>query len=168
MIKCSPKGLCGPNEYCVQNDQEIRCQCLPGYASIKEGSQASGCQNIFSPESCNSTDGNIKYNIETVANISWEDSEYSNLKSQSKDECEQACLKDCSCEAAMFKDGKCTKQKLPMRYGHQQKGNSNIILIKVVNLTSAFALKGGAANKGSKKEHQTDILIECYEWVPVN
>ncbi|KAJ0097001.1 hypothetical protein Patl1_27798 [Pistacia atlantica] len=146
-------------QYCVQNDQEIRCQCLPGYASIKEGSQASGCQNIFSPESCNSTDGNIKYNIETVANISWEDSEYSNLKSQSKDECEQACLKDCSCEAAMFKDGKCTKQKLPMRYGRQQKGNSNIILIKVVNLTSAFALKEGAANKGSKKEHQTDILI---------
>lgn len=88
-----------------------------------------------------------------------EDSEYSNLKSQSKDECEQACLKDCSCEAAMFKDGKCTKQKLPMRYGRQQKGNSNIILINVVNLTSAFAPKGGAANKGSKKEHQTDILI---------
>ncbi|KAJ0096530.1 hypothetical protein Patl1_27814 [Pistacia atlantica] len=172
--KCSPKGLCGPNEYCVQNDQEIRCQCLPGYASIKEGSQASGCQNIFSPESCNSTDGNIKYNIETVANISWEDSEYSNLKSQSKDECEQACLKDCSCEAAMFKDGKfvgvlvyrnqvckynsiCTNGKIPLE---EDVGPKSFTYSELLEATNNFNEEAGQLGEVVRDEDVDKLQLE--------
>ncbi|KAJ0017950.1 hypothetical protein Pint_12070 [Pistacia integerrima] len=38
--KCSPKGRCGLNRYCVKNDGDIYCQCLPGFAVSGER----GCQ----------------------------------------------------------------------------------------------------------------------------
>ncbi|XP_031279774.1 G-type lectin S-receptor-like serine/threonine-protein kinase LECRK3 [Pistacia vera] len=99
--KCSPKGLCGLNRYCVKNDRDIYCQCLPGYLISGEG----GCQKNFSTENCESKDGNIKYTIDRVANTKWEDASYSILSLPTEEECEKACLEDCSCEATMFKDG---------------------------------------------------------------
>ncbi|KAJ0040002.1 hypothetical protein Pint_27185 [Pistacia integerrima] len=149
--KCSPKGLCGVNRYCVQNDQEIGfgCQCLPGFAISGEGSRISGsCQKNFSTESCESKDGNIMYTIERVTNTIWEDSSYSIVSLPNNEECEKACLEDCICEAAMFKDGKCKKQKLPLRFGRKLNDESNIALIKV-----------GVEDKRSKKERREDLVI---------
>ncbi|XP_031247778.1 G-type lectin S-receptor-like serine/threonine-protein kinase RLK1 [Pistacia vera] len=146
--KCSPKGRCGLNRYCVKNDGDIYCQCLPGFAVSGER----GCQQNFSTENCESKNGNIKYTIERVANTTWEDTSYSILSLPTNEECEKACLEDCICEAAMFGDGKCRKQKLPLRFGIKLESESNLALIKVGVSNFAGAPREGDEPKGGKKE----------------
>jgi hypothetical protein len=49
---CAPKCLCGLNGYCVLNDRDVDCKCLPGFAPVKEGDWGSGCERNFTAESC--------------------------------------------------------------------------------------------------------------------
>ncbi|KAI9173540.1 hypothetical protein LWI28_002906 [Acer negundo] len=125
---CDPKGLCGLNSYCISNDLAPGCRCLPGFASVNQNNRTSGCERNFTAESCKSKDK--KYTLEELENTSWEDVSYSVLSQTSKEDCSQACLVDCNCEAALFKDGVCRKQRLPLRYGRRA-GDSYIALIKV-------------------------------------
>ncbi|KAE7998285.1 hypothetical protein FH972_002844 [Carpinus fangiana] len=90
-----------------------------------------GCERNFIAESCKNKNGDITYDMQEVANTVWEDVSYSVLTMPYKDSCAQACLADCNCEAVLFKDGKCKKQRLPLRYGRRQLSDSNIALIKV-------------------------------------
>jgi hypothetical protein len=50
--ECAPKCLCGLNGYCVLNDRDVDCKCLPGFAPVKEGDWGSGCERNFTAESC--------------------------------------------------------------------------------------------------------------------
>ncbi|XP_059431452.1 G-type lectin S-receptor-like serine/threonine-protein kinase LECRK3 [Corylus avellana] len=128
---CDPKGLCGLNSFCVSYDQEAECLCFPGFEMVNEGNRTAGCGRSFSAEGCNNKNEDIKYSFEEVANITWEDVSYSVLSVPSKESCEQACLEDCNCEAALFKDRTCSKQRLPLRYGRRTQTDSNIAFIKV-------------------------------------
>ncbi|KAI7997533.1 putative receptor protein kinase ZmPK1 [Camellia lanceoleosa] len=81
--KCDPKGLCGLNGFCISNDTEADCRCLPGFASVNPSSWASGCMRNFTVESCNFTngDGNTKYyKMSPLENTIWDDDSYSVLQ----------------------------------------------------------------------------------------
>ncbi|XP_058006387.1 G-type lectin S-receptor-like serine/threonine-protein kinase LECRK1 isoform X1 [Hevea brasiliensis] len=127
--KCQPKGLCGLNSYCDLNDLEPKCICLPGFASVNPGDRTAGCERNFTAESCKEDHKSIR--IQEVLSTAWEDVSYSDLSLSIKGECEQACLQDCNCDAAFYKDGLCKKQKLPLRYGRRNPDESNSALIKV-------------------------------------
>ncbi|TYG72612.1 hypothetical protein ES288_D04G035600v1 [Gossypium darwinii] len=158
--KCAPKGLCGLNGYCVDVDREANCICLPGFAPVIEGNFTAGCERNFSSDSCKNDDGKIQYTIQAAENTVWEDTRYSEVTSTTREECETACYEDCNCEAAMFNDGKCTKQRLPLRYGRRDLSNSNIALIKVGIYSSINEQRKHAdePKDGNGKVH-TDILI---------
>jgi hypothetical protein len=98
-----------------------------------------------------------------VANTVWEDASYSALTMPYKDSCAQACLADCNCEAVLFKDGKCKKQRLPLRYGRRQLTDSSIALIKVSMSTPTTPNRN--MSKDNKKELRVDILIICASFV---
>ncbi|GMN72016.1 hypothetical protein TIFTF001_055603, partial [Ficus carica] len=101
--KCSPRGLCGFNMYCVLNDQE----------AVYESSS-------------------LAYDIKEVPNTSWVVAyPYSIQQVQGKEGCMQACSDDCNCEAAFYKDGECRKQRLPLQYGRRSQDDMDITLIKV-------------------------------------
>ncbi|PRQ56325.1 putative S-locus glycoprotein [Rosa chinensis] len=38
--RCSPKGVCGINSYCVTMGAAIDCRCLPRFKSVNPGNQA--------------------------------------------------------------------------------------------------------------------------------
>ena len=91
--KFDPKGLCGLNGFCIMNDQDPNCTCLPGFASVKQGNWSSGCERNFTAESCKSKDRSIKYTMEAVPNTEWEDNfAVSILSLSTKEECASACL----------------------------------------------------------------------------
>ncbi|KAL4599554.1 hypothetical protein ACB092_11G134900 [Castanea dentata] len=155
--KCDPKGLCGLNGFCTMNDQDANCLCLPDFASVIEGNWSSGCERNFTAESCKSKDGSMKYIMKAVPNTVWEDNSFSSLTILTKDDCEAACLKDCNCEAATYRDGVCRKQKLPLRFGRRVLSDvNNIAFIKVAISTSTI-------NKieplGREKYSRKDIMI---------
>ena len=125
--KCDPKGLCGLNGFCTNADQEANCLCLPGFAPVSQGN--------FTAESCKSRNESLKYTMEAASNTVWEGSAFSILQLLQKEDREAACLEDCNCEAAMYKDGSCRKQRLPLRFGRRQLSDSNIAFIKVPTYT---------------------------------
>lgn len=130
--KCDPKGSCGLNGYCVVKDQEAECICLPGFKFVTQGNWTSGCERDFVAESCKDKNGSSAYTMEELSNIVWEDVSYSVLSSTTKDNCKQACLEDCNCEAALFTDGQnCSKQRFPLIFGRRKSESSNLAVVKV-------------------------------------
>lgn len=70
-------------------------------------------------------------------------------------DCKDNCLKDYECDAALFKDQQCRKQKLPLRHGKVQQGNSDITIIKVRFGSPDIT----QVSKGSKKQLGMGILL---------
>ncbi|KAL2504622.1 receptor-like protein kinase 1 [Abeliophyllum distichum] len=157
--KCAPKGLCGLNGFCIQMDEVAECECLPGFDHVNPGNWSSGCERNFSMEGCKAKDQNVSYEIRSSDNTVWEDANYAILTGTTNEDCRKACLEDCNCDAALFKDGNCRKQRLPLRYGRRLQSNSNIALIKVS--TTEPSTQGDLGNSGMeiKKELRLDILI---------
>jgi hypothetical protein len=148
---CNPKGLCGLNGFCVLNDQKAECVCLPGFEMVQQGNWTAGCERNFTVESCKNKNGDITYNMEEVANTVWEDVSYSVVYVPSKGSCAQACLDDCNCEAVLFKDGTCRKQRLPLRYGRRQLSDSDIALVKVSTSTPTHYSKWKYAERKQER-----------------
>uniref|UniRef100_A0A7N2LUY5 Receptor-like serine/threonine-protein kinase n=1 Tax=Quercus lobata TaxID=97700 RepID=A0A7N2LUY5_QUELO len=130
--KCDPKGLCGLNGFCTTVDREANCKCLPGFVRVHQGNWNSGCERNFNAESCQIKNGIMKYIMSEASNTVWEDSAFSIMQQiLTKEDCEASCLEDCNCEAALYKDGTCRKQRLPLRFGRRVLADSNVALIKV-------------------------------------
>ncbi|KAK1371538.1 Receptor-like serine/threonine-protein kinase [Heracleum sosnowskyi] len=129
--KCDPKGICGLNGYCTNNDNKAKCECLPGFDYVSPVDRTAGCEkNNNTGDSCKNKERQIQYRMIPLKNTWWEDDPYSVLSMNMKEDCEAACLEDCNCEAAFFKDGECRKQRLPLRYGRRLLSESNIAYIK--------------------------------------
>ncbi|GMY32532.1 G-type lectin S-receptor-like serine/threonine-protein kinase LECRK1 [Fagus crenata] len=153
--KCVPKGLCGFNAYCVEVKDGFRCNCLPGFVHVDNNKASAGCTRNFTVEICK--EKYQTYPMEAVANITWENQTDSvTLLTSTQTDCQNACSQDCNCEAALFQDGACSKQRLPLRFGQRIEGNSNVTLIKVLTSTPAT---NQTIPKERKKEFRVDILI---------
>ncbi|KAM3290288.1 hypothetical protein P3S67_018577 [Capsicum chacoense] len=50
--RCTPKGLCGLNGFCVNLDDQVQCSCLPGFDSVMPGNWSAGCERNFTAETC--------------------------------------------------------------------------------------------------------------------
>ncbi|KAM4105986.1 hypothetical protein ACJW30_04G029300 [Castanea mollissima] len=133
--KCDPKGLCGVNAFCVIYDEEYNCTCLPGFAFVDESKRTLGCERNLTVDNCKEGTYDMEEEINT--------------------DCKIACLQDCNCEAALFKDGACRKQRLPMRFGRRQ-SDSSVALIKV---STSAPSTNRTMTKERKKELRVDILI---------
>ncbi|XP_039155210.1 G-type lectin S-receptor-like serine/threonine-protein kinase LECRK3 [Eucalyptus grandis] len=128
--KCSPGGVCGFNMFCMMIDQNAECECLPGFVPVNKGDRY-GCKRKFTAQTCEETNPLPGYNIEPVNNTVWENTTYDSLTSLTEKECQEACLRDCNCEAVIYEDGNCGKQRLPLRYGRRDPDESNTLYIKV-------------------------------------
>ena len=72
----------------------------------------------------------VIYAMRELENTWWENIPYSTMP-LSKEDCEKACLEHCNCETALFGDGDCRKQRLPVSYARRLLSNSTIAFIKV-------------------------------------
>ncbi|CAI9777578.1 unnamed protein product [Fraxinus pennsylvanica] len=120
-------------------DGVTRCECLPEFSLVIPGNWSSGCERNFFMGGCKDMDQNVSYKIKSLDNTVWEDTYYALSKNTTtKEDSENACLEDCNCDAALFIDGICRKQKLPLRYGRRLQGDdSNVTLVKV-SIRSSF------------------------------
>ncbi|GAY45166.1 hypothetical protein CUMW_087470 [Citrus unshiu] len=152
--RCDPIGFCGFNSFCVLNDQIPDCPCLPGFVQISQGNFTSGCERNYTAEIC----GNKA--IRELKNTKWEDVSYYVLSETTEEKCKQACLEDCNCEAALFKEEECKMQRLPLRFGRRNLRDSSIAFVKVDDATSSSP-QAPFSVEGNKKELWKDIVIIC-------
>ncbi|KAL8133057.1 G-type lectin S-receptor-like serine/threonine-protein kinase LECRK3 [Apium graveolens] len=155
--KCDAKGLCGLNSFCTINDDEAKCVCLPGFDFITPGNFKAGCERIYTAVSCKNKDKSMEYRMSSLENIEWQNDPYFQFRTTVKDDCEAACLKDCNCVAAFYIDLKCSKQRLPLRYGRKIFTDfNNIVFIKLASTTPA---KEVPIDSSTKKNPPLNILI---------
>ncbi|KAM7529108.1 hypothetical protein LguiB_032518 [Lonicera macranthoides] len=158
--KCVARGLCGHNGYCDLDNREAKCLCIPGFEFVDLGRWNAGCVRNSTFRSCKNNDESIKYNMWELANTLWEDTSYLTLTDKNKEDCKSACLKDCNCEVALFKDGQCTMQRLPLRFGRRLPQESNMALVKIES-TPNTERDPHHLPKEDKKEPELPILITC-------
>ncbi|XP_059640246.1 G-type lectin S-receptor-like serine/threonine-protein kinase LECRK3 [Cornus florida] len=158
--ECQPKGLCGINGYCVLMDKEADCKCLPGFDFVDPGKWSSGCERNFTAVSCKEKEANVEYVMWPLRNTWWENNQYSmSLLVPTEEDCEEACLEDCNCEGALYNDGECRKQSLPLRYGRTLSTESTVAFIKVGTSKPVMNVVPIDKHKKTKKELRMDILI---------
>ncbi|GMY32518.1 G-type lectin S-receptor-like serine/threonine-protein kinase LECRK4 [Fagus crenata] len=136
--KCAPLGLCGLNAYCVEVKDGFGCNCLPGFTFADNNKTSAGCTRNFTGEICE--EKLQTYHMEAVPDITWENQTDSvPLLTSSQTDCQNACSRDCNCEAALFfQDGACSKQRHPLGFARRPtQSYSNVALIKVLTSTSA-------------------------------
>ncbi|XP_043810243.1 G-type lectin S-receptor-like serine/threonine-protein kinase LECRK3 [Manihot esculenta] len=155
--KCDPTGLCGSNAYCTLVDQVAVCACPPGFEFIDQSQKNLGCRPNSSADDCTNT-RESGFAFEELEGISWESKPYSTLPSATKEACRDECLKDCYCEAAVYRNQQCRKHILPLRFGKAQGNPSMTTFIKAK--VADLGMKTGGSNR--KNELRTrGILIAC-------
>ncbi|XP_052205892.1 G-type lectin S-receptor-like serine/threonine-protein kinase LECRK3 [Diospyros lotus] len=159
--KCVPKGVCSLNGFCVLNDDKATCRCLPGFDFVDPRNSTYGCVRNFIAQSCKDEHRSTENDMKVVENVKWggEDVSYLELSSVTKEECKEACLKDCNCEATVFDNGKCSKQRLPFKYGRRSLENSNTATYVKVSTSDRPVILNKDPEKEIKKETRMDILI---------
>lgn len=130
-------GACGYNSYCILgDDQRPICDCVPGYSFIDTNDIRKGCRPNFTfcEETSQETD---LYQFILMNNADWPDSSYESFKEVTEDWCRLACLNDCFCAVATFRDGECRKKKTPLANGRVDPEIGGKALLKVRNNSTA-------------------------------
>ncbi|CAK9185002.1 unnamed protein product [Ilex paraguariensis] len=127
-------GVCGFNSYCNQTSGTPSCHCPPGYSPIDPNNQFGGCKPNFA-QGCGVDDQSVDpeelYYFQKLQGLNWPFGDYDRLEPYNQTDCEQSCLRDCLCAAAIF-DGlnsRCWKKKMPLSNGRVERGS--LVLIKV-------------------------------------
>ncbi|GMI90364.1 hypothetical protein like AT5G24080 [Hibiscus trionum] len=125
-------GACGYNSYCMLSDDEQRpiCQCIPGYSFIDTNDIRKGCRPDFGFCDEASQKTNL-FEFATMERADWFDSSYEDFEGVTEDWCRQACLSDCFCAVATFKEGECKKKRIPLSNGIVDPDVDGKALVKV-------------------------------------
>ncbi|KAF8036603.1 hypothetical protein BT93_C2357 [Corymbia citriodora subsp. variegata] len=148
-------GACGFNSYCTLGDDKIqrpRCHCPPGYTLVDSTNEMNGCRPEFVLQSCDvSRPEKDQFALSDMLNTDWPQSDYEVSLSDTEDWCQEACLADCFCAVALFKDGRCWRKAIPLINGRMDGsvGLRALVKVKMDNSTSTSTGNGQKKNKNS-------------------
>ncbi|XP_062083931.1 G-type lectin S-receptor-like serine/threonine-protein kinase LECRK3 [Humulus lupulus] len=126
-------GACGFNSYCsLENEQRPTCNCPNGYSFIDQNDVMKGCQPNFEAQSCDQeSEDEENFNFNIMENTDWPLSDYEHFQFVDENWCRKACLGDCFCAVAIFRNGECWKKKTPLSNGKFDPNDEGKALIKV-------------------------------------
>ncbi|XXG48669.1 hypothetical protein AAC387_Pa02g3052 [Persea americana] len=153
-------GVCGFNGYCRLDGNQPTCLCPNGYTYLDANNRYKGCRENFVPQSC-ASDDSVKeplFGLDEMINTDWPLSDYEHYKPVNENQCREACLGDCLCAVAIFRDGDCWKKKLPLSNGRMNAGVGGKALIKVRRGNSTSPPGPPGSSRG-KEDKGTLVLI---------
>ncbi|XP_074565440.1 G-type lectin S-receptor-like serine/threonine-protein kinase At2g19130 [Curcuma longa] len=108
--KCSVYGVCGPFGSCHDLSTPF-CTCTKGFRIKSQtdwdlGDRSQGCERVASLQ-CSGQNNSEKDGFFTMANVRLPDNSLSLAMLGSSQDCEQACLRNCSCNAYSFNSTGC-------------------------------------------------------------
>ncbi|KAG6630024.1 hypothetical protein CIPAW_14G126200, partial [Carya illinoinensis] len=133
-------GACGFNSYCkLGDDERPRCICPEGYAYIDPDDERKGCKANFIQQSCNESlpETDLFY-LHPMLNTNWPGSDYEHFQGQTEDWCRNACLGDCFCAVAIFRNRECSKKRFPLSNGRMDFRFGRTALVKIRKDDSTF------------------------------
>ncbi|XP_058070927.1 G-type lectin S-receptor-like serine/threonine-protein kinase LECRK3 [Magnolia sinica] len=153
-------GACGFNSYCKpDDDQRPSCECPPGYSYLDPNNTFGGCKQDFAPQSCDSGVEGL-FELREMTSTDWPLSDFERYNPTNEDECRKACLSDCFCAVAIFRDGYCWKKKLPLSNGKMDPSVGGKALIKVSRGNFTLRPPPPPPSTGTEKnERRTLVLV---------
>ncbi|XP_024172198.1 G-type lectin S-receptor-like serine/threonine-protein kinase LECRK2 [Rosa chinensis] len=149
-------GACGFNSLC-RNDQKPSCQCPNGYVFVDPDDVMRGCKQNFRPQSCDEVPSMEEFYFEEMQNTDWKESEYEKYTPVTEDWCRQACLADCFCALANFRNGDCWLKGMPLRNGRIDPSSGVKALIKIRRDNSTLKLPHSPHSR--TKRNSTLLLV---------
>lgn len=126
-------GACGFNSFCsLRDDQRKLCQCPPGYTFFDPDDVMKGCKENFVPQSCDRAVEEMDlFAFRDMPNTDWPLNDYEHFTLVDEDWCREACLSDCFCAVAIFREGECWKKRAPLSNGRIDPSVGGKALVKV-------------------------------------
>jgi hypothetical protein len=87
-----------------------------------------GCKQNFISQSCDEETDNFDFH--RMPNTDWPWHDYEHFQGQTEVWCKKACLVDCFCAAAIYRNGECWKKKIPLSNGRMDLSVRGSALIK--------------------------------------
>ncbi|ERN11619.1 hypothetical protein AMTR_s00022p00194170 [Amborella trichopoda] len=128
---CGIPGICSLNGYCVL-DQGGRAQCLcpHKFSFVDPNYTFGGCKRDFIISCENYKASN--YLLIELENVDWPFGDYE-LLHLGEDDCKEACMSDCFCDAAIYRSNQCWKKRMPLMDGVKDVRIGGKALIKVAS-----------------------------------
>ncbi|KAK6925696.1 Bulb-type lectin domain [Dillenia turbinata] len=150
-------GPCGFNSYCqIGDDQRPTCLCPLGYSYLDPQDEMNGCRQDFESQNCEGrSDDKHLFDLYEMTNTDWPFSDYEHFDGVSEDWCRAACLGDCFCAVAIFRDGNCWKKKLPLSNGRidPRVGGKALLKIRKDNNTSTNV------EENHQKDNESTLIL---------
>ncbi|KAE8007915.1 hypothetical protein FH972_004472 [Carpinus fangiana] len=154
-------GWCGYNSICEKVGKgQAFCRCPERYSLVNPSDPSKGCKPDFPLPSCQPNGWEAeKEQVDFIElhHVDWPLSDYDLQEGHGVDRarCQQLCLDDCFCSAAMHqeKDGLCWSKKFPMSNGRSSPNITKIVLLKVPKA------KGSSVTNTKKKGKSTLLLV---------
>ncbi|KAJ6340940.1 hypothetical protein OIU78_009169 [Salix suchowensis] len=126
-------GACGFNSYCnLGIDQRPKCSCPPGYTFLDPNDVMKGCKQDFVSQNCEEAPQETElFYFEQKENTDWPLSDSEHFSIVTEEWCRKACLSDCFCVVAIFRNGDCWKKKIPLSNGRYDPSVGGKALIKI-------------------------------------
>lgn len=157
-------GVCGYNSYCLFNWSQTQtdCACAPRYKFFDLERKYKGCKPDFALQSCDFSEAEVLEQFEMIpmTNIDWPLRAYEQYHPINESTCQNLCLTDCFCAAAVFdhQTEHCWKKKLPLSNGREGSDVPRMVFLKVPKDNNAQPQLNTEANSKWKTTRKDLIL----------
>ncbi|KAG9456695.1 hypothetical protein H6P81_001203 [Aristolochia fimbriata] len=157
-------GACGFNSYCELDEQKKpKCLCPIGYTYFDPNDPLGGCKPTFPLQSCD-FDGakrglQTEFVMRAMVGTDWSIGDFEYFDSVTEDECRQACLADCLCYIARYRDNTCWKKRLPFSNGRRDSSILGKALIKVPAGNFTPSSVPSLSDLGGKRNNRGTLLV---------
>ncbi|CAM0909982.1 unnamed protein product [Alopecurus aequalis] len=142
------QGVCGPGSYCTEQEDRLLCLCPDGYTYIDAQHTDSGCAPEFVPQSCDGENNTSEFTLVHLANTTWETSiYYKKFSSVTEEQCQDYCLNDCYCTAALMIGGTDCAEVAALTNGRQANDVTTKALLKVRGSNHPPAVRASARTR---------------------
>lgn len=131
-----------------------------GYSLLNPTDEYSGCKAAFLQQVCEDGGGQGSerdlYYMDELTNTDCPRSDYELFTSYNVEACKTSCFEDCLCAAAVSRDNRCWKKKLPLSNGRQDSGVNGKTFLKS---RSSGTLQSPTPPLPPKAKNQNTLII---------
>lgn len=156
-IQVTGGGACGFNSVCSMDGgtvQRPRCSCPVGYSPIDPQDWKSGCKQDFIPQKCGQE--NDSFSFVEMTNTDFPLNDHAAFVQVDEEWCRRACLADCFCSVAIYRDNYCWMKSVPFLNGRTDPTTGGKALIKIRNNSTVDHSSSGWS---SRKSSTSSTLI---------
>ncbi|XP_040960723.1 G-type lectin S-receptor-like serine/threonine-protein kinase LECRK1 [Gossypium hirsutum] len=163
-------GPCGCNGICETIDARPNCSCLPGFSFLDDNNHYAGCKQDYAgdPGDC-SPDGSTiredRFEFQNISFVNFPLSDYGIFHPATGLECQQSCLRDCSCAVSIYPttknngDATCFKKQLPLSNWYRDANLDSTVLVKVLKSDASKKQRAASKKKPATRNNQAIVIL---------